>query len=108
MTIRSLFLLLVLSCPGPLRAQEMKFIDISNVERWVFGDGEDDSGTAPFLQFLSDVVDEELVAGNGQAELGIEVREVRELVTELVAQAWFREYLPVTVAFAALHERRDE
>ncbi len=78
------------------------------VERWVFGDGEDDSGTAPFLQFLGDVVDEELVAGNGQAELGIEVCEVRKLVGELVAQAWVREYLPVPVAFAALHERRDE
>jgi hypothetical protein len=33
MTIRSLFLLLVLSCPGLLRAQEMKFIDISNVRQ---------------------------------------------------------------------------
>ena len=78
------------------------------VERWVFGDGEDDSGRAPFLQFLGDVVDEELVAGNRQAELGIEVCEVRELVCELVAQAWVGEYLPVTVAFAALHKRRDE
>jgi len=78
------------------------------VERWVFGDGEDDSRTAPFLQFLGDVVDEELVAGDGQAKLGIEVGEVRELVGELVAQAWVGEYLPVTVAFAALHERRDE
>src|SRR6202040_1227330 len=33
MTIRSLFLLLVLSCPGLLRAQEMKLIDISNVRQ---------------------------------------------------------------------------
>src|SRR6202162_4793329 len=33
MTIRSLFLLLVLSCPGLLRAQEIKYIDISNVRQ---------------------------------------------------------------------------
>jgi hypothetical protein len=33
---------------------------------------------------------------------------MRELVSELVAQAWVREDLPVTVAFAALHERRNE
>jgi hypothetical protein len=33
MTIRSLFLLLVLSRPALLRAQEMKFIDISNVRQ---------------------------------------------------------------------------
>ena len=33
MTIRSLFLLLVLPCPGLLRAQEMKFIDISNARQ---------------------------------------------------------------------------
>jgi hypothetical protein len=48
------------------------------------------------------------VAGNGQAELGIEVCEVRELVGELVAQGWVRKYLSVTVAFAGHHERRYE
>jgi len=33
MTIRSSLLLLVLSCPAILRAQEMKFIDISNIRQ---------------------------------------------------------------------------
>jgi hypothetical protein len=33
---------------------------------------------------------------------------VRELVGELVAQARVGEDFPVTVAFAALYERRDE
>lgn len=56
------------------------------VKRGVFGDGEDDFGRVPFLQLEGDIVDEQFVAGNGQAVLGIEVREVRELVGELVAQ----------------------
>jgi hypothetical protein len=34
--------------------------------------------------------------------------QLRELVGELAAQAWVGEDLPVTVAFAALHEPRDE
>ena len=46
-----------------------------------------------FLQLDGDVADEEFVAGNGQAVLGIEVCEVRELVCELVAQAWIGEDL---------------
>jgi hypothetical protein len=62
----------------------------------------------PSLQFEGDVADEEFVAGYGQAVLRIEVCEVRELVCELVSQAWVGEDLPVTVTFAALHERRDE
>jgi len=62
----------------------------------------------PFLQLEGDVVDEQFVAGNRQAVLGIEVFEVRELVGELVAQARVGEDFPVTVAFAALYERRDE
>ena len=78
------------------------------VKRGVFGDGEDDVGRVPFLQLKGDVVDEEFVAGNGQTVLGIEVCEVRELAGELVAQAWIGQDLPVTVAFAALHERRDQ
>ncbi len=57
---------------------------------------------------MGDVVDEEFVAWNVEAVLRIEVCEMRELVGELVAQARVREDLPVTVAFAALHERRDE
>ena len=57
------------------------------------------------LQLAEDVVDEEFVARNRQAVLGIEVFEVRELVDELVAQAWIGEDLPVTVAFASLYER---
>ena len=57
---------------------------------------------------MGDVVDKEFVARNAEAVLRIEVCEMRELVGELVAQAWLREDLPVTVAFAALHERRDE
>ena len=64
------------------------------VERGVFRDGEDDVGGVPFLQLEGDVVDEEFVAGNGQAVLGIEVCEVRELFGELVAQAWVGEDLP--------------
>jgi hypothetical protein len=78
------------------------------VERGVFGDGEDRVGGVPFLQLDCDVIDEEFVAGNGQAVLGIEVCEVRELVGELVTQAWVGEDLPVTVPFTALHECRDE
>ena len=68
------------------------------VERGVFGNDEDDVGRVPSLQLAGDVVDEEFVARNRQAVLGIEVFEVRELVDELVAQAWVREDLPVTVA----------
>lgn len=78
------------------------------IERGVLGDGENDVGRVSFLQLEGDVVDEEFVAGNGQAVPGIEVCEVCELVGELAAQAWVGEDLPVTVAFAALHERRDE
>jgi hypothetical protein len=78
------------------------------VECGVFGDGEDDVGRVPSLQLEGDVVDEEFVAGNGQTVLGIEVCEVREFVDELVAQAWVGEDLTVTIAFTALHERRDE
>jgi len=66
------------------------------------------SGRVPFFQLDCYVVDEEFVAGNGHAELGIEVCEVREPVGEFVAQTWVGEDLPVTVAFAALHEGRDE
>jgi len=78
------------------------------VERGVFGDDKDDFGTVPFLQLEGDVVDEQFVARNGQAVLGIEICEVRELVGELVAPARVGDDLPVTVAFAALHKRRDE
>ena len=78
------------------------------IEREVFGDCEDDARRVPFFQLDCYVVDEEFVAGNGQGELGIEVCEVREPLGEFVAQTWVGEDLPVTVAFAALHERRDE
>src|SRR5437588_553543 len=77
------------------------------VERGVFRDGVDDVRRVPFLQLESDVVDEEFVAGNGQAVLRIEVREVREFVGKLSAQTRVGEDLPVTVAFAAPHERPD-
>ena len=78
------------------------------VERRVFRNCKDDVGRVSFPQLDCDVVDEEFVAGNGQAVLGIEVREVCELVSKLVAQARVGKDLPVTVAFAALHERRNE
>src|SRR5439155_15374185 len=58
------------------------------VERRVFGYGEDDVRRVPFLQLDCNVVDEEFIAGKGQAVLGIEVCEVRELVGKLVAQPW--------------------
>jgi hypothetical protein len=78
------------------------------VERGVFGDGEDDVGMVPFLQLEGVVVDNEFVARNGQMVLGNEVCDMRELVRELVAQAWVGEDIPVTVAFAALHKRGDK
>lgn len=78
------------------------------VELGVFGDGKDNVGRVPFLQLKGDVVNEEFVAGNGQAVLGIEVCEVRELAGEFVTQAWIGQDLPVTIAFAPLHECRDQ
>jgi hypothetical protein len=78
------------------------------VECGVFRYGVDDVWRVPFLQLEGDVADEEFVVGNGQAVLGIEVREVREFVDELSAQARVREDFPITVALAALHERPDE
>ena len=62
----------------------------------------------PFPQLDCDVLDEEFIAGNRQSILGVEVREMRELVGEFVAQAWIGKNLPLTVAFAALHERSNE
>ena len=55
------------------------------VESGIFRNGVDDVRGVPFLQLAGDVVDEEFVAGKGQAVLGIEVREVREFVGELSA-----------------------
>ena len=78
------------------------------IKRGVFGNGEHDFGRAALLQLKGDVVDKELIAGNGNAIFRIEVFEVRKLVGELVAQAWVREDLPVAIAFASLHECGDE
>src|SRR5258708_34462528 len=57
------------------------------VERGVFRDGVDDLRRVPFLQLESDVVDEEFVAGHGQAGLRIEVLEVRGIGGNLAARA---------------------
>jgi hypothetical protein len=53
-------------------------------------------------------VDEEFVAGNAHTVPGIKVREMRESVRELMAQARIGEDLPIAVTFAALHECCDE
>lgn len=60
------------------------------IKRGVFGNGEDDLGRAPLLQLKSDVIDKELIAGNGNAIFRIEIFKVRKLVDELVPQAWVR------------------
>ena len=61
-----------------------------------------------FLQLNCDVFDEKLVAGNRHAVLGIEVREMRELVGEFVPQTRVGEDLSVTIPFGPLHECREK
>jgi hypothetical protein len=62
----------------------------------------------PLPQLEGDVVDEEFVAGNGQAVLRIEVLEVCKLAGELVPQARVGEDVSVTLTFAGLYERPDD
>jgi hypothetical protein len=77
------------------------------VESGVFGHDIDNVGTVAFPQLGCDVADEQLVAGYGKTVLGIEIREVRKQVDELVAQMYVREDLPIAVAFLTLQERSD-
>jgi hypothetical protein len=57
------------------------------VESGIFGNREDNGGRTPLLQLTNKLAGGELVAGNGDAVFGIEVREVSEHAGELVAQA---------------------
>src|SRR6185437_14720981 len=82
--------------------------DFFLVESGIFGNGKNEAGRMPFLEFESDVLNAKLVAGKRQAILLIKVSKVRELASELVSQTWVGEELPVAVAFAPLHERRDQ
>jgi hypothetical protein len=78
------------------------------VERRIFRDSGDNAWRMPFLQLESDIVDRQFVARNRKTVFRIEVCEVSELVSELVSQPRVGKDIAVTVAFVALHERRDK
>src|SRR5579863_3546784 len=87
------------------RIDERKFL---LVESGVLRDCQHHVRGVPFLQLSCDVVNEELVAGNRQAVLSIEIVEVRELARELATEAWVGENLPITLALVPLHKCRNE
>jgi hypothetical protein len=62
----------------------------------------------PLLQFARYIFDEQLIAGNRQAVLGIEVFKVCEQFGEFVAQPRIGKNLPVTVPFVPLYEGSDQ
>ncbi|KAA6460137.1 MBL fold metallo-hydrolase [Acidobacteria bacterium AB60] len=78
------------------------------IEGWIFRDGVDNRGRMASLQFPEDDEGGKLLAGDGQAESGIEVAEVRQFADEFTAQARVGDELAVALAPGALHKPGDQ